>query len=79
MLDEPALTLYRNGEVRAFHSLDADWGASFTLSTVHFLDVLAGREPEEVLTAQEGRRVTALYDLFQRSNAERREIGRAHV
>jgi hypothetical protein len=37
MLDEPALTLYRNGEVRAFHNLDADWGASFTLSTVHFL------------------------------------------
>jgi predicted dehydrogenase len=74
MLDEPALTLYRNGEVRAFHNLDADWGASFTLSTVHFLDVLAGREPEEVLTAQEGRRVTALYDLFQRSNAERRAV-----
>jgi hypothetical protein len=63
MLDEPALTLYRNGEVRAFHNLDADWGASFTLSTVHFLDVLAGREPEEVLTAQEGRRVTALRSL----------------
>ena len=74
MLDEPALTLYRNGEVRAFHNLDADWGASFTLSTVHFLDVLAGREPEEVLTAQEGRRVTALYDLFRRSNAERRAV-----
>jgi hypothetical protein len=60
--------------VRAFHNLDADWGASVTLSTVHFLDVLAGREPEEVLTAQEGRRVTALYDLFQRSNAERRTV-----
>jgi len=27
-----------------------------------------------VLTAQEGRRVTALYDLFQRSNAERRAV-----
>ena len=23
MLDEPALTLYRNGEMRAFHNLDA--------------------------------------------------------
>jgi predicted dehydrogenase len=74
MLDEPALTLYRDGEVRAFHNLDADWGASFSLSTRHFLDVLAGREPEEVLTAQEGRRVIALYDLFQRSSAERRAV-----
>jgi predicted dehydrogenase len=74
MLDEPALTLYRDGEVRAFHNLDTDWGASFTRSTRHFLDVLAGREPEEALTAQEGRRVIALYDLFQRSNAERRAL-----
>jgi predicted dehydrogenase len=74
MLDEPALTLYRDGEVRAFHNLDADWGGSFTSSTRHFLDVLAGREPEGALTAREGRRVIALYDLFQRSNAERRAL-----
>ena len=75
MLDEPALTLYRDGEVRAFHNLDADWANSFPRSTRHFLDVLAGREPQEVLTAREGRRVIALYDLFQRSNAERRAVG----
>jgi predicted dehydrogenase len=74
MLDEPALTLYRDGEVRAFHNLDADWGGSFALSTHHFLGVLAGREPEEALTAREGRKVIALYDLFQRSNAERRAV-----
>src|SRR6516162_6773955 len=64
MLVEPALTLYRDGEVRAFHNLETDWGASFALSTRHFLDVLAGREPEEAITAQEGRRVIALYDLL---------------
>ena len=74
MLDEPALTLYRDGEVRAFHNLNADWGASFARSTCHFLDVLHGREPEEALTAPDGRRVIALYDLFQRSNAERRAL-----
>jgi predicted dehydrogenase len=68
MLEEPALTLYRGGEVRAFHNLDSDWGASFGRSTRHFLDVLAGRERQEQLTAREGRRVIALYDLFQRSN-----------
>jgi predicted dehydrogenase len=72
MLDEPVLTLYRDGEVRAFHNLDADWGASFARSTRHFLDVLAGREAEESLTARDGRRVIALYDMFQRSNASGR-------
>jgi predicted dehydrogenase len=74
MLDEPVLALYRGGEVRAFHNLDADWGASFARSTRQFLDVVAGREPREVLTAREGRRVIALYDLFQRSHAERRAV-----
>jgi predicted dehydrogenase len=74
MLDEPVLTLYRDGEVRAFHNLDADWGGSFARSTRHFLDVLAGREAQEVLTARQGRRVVALYQLFRRSNAERRAI-----
>jgi predicted dehydrogenase len=74
MLDEPVLTLYRDGEVRAFHNLDADWAASFPRSTRHFLDVLAGREPQELLTAREGRRVIALYDLFQRSSAEGRAV-----
>jgi predicted dehydrogenase len=74
MLDEPVLTLYRDGEVRAFHNLDSDWAASFPRSTRHFLDVLAGREPQEMLSAREGRLVIALYDLFQRSNAEGRAI-----
>jgi predicted dehydrogenase len=74
MLDEPALTLYRGGELRAFHNLDTDWANSFPRSTKHFLDVLAGREPQAILTAREGRRVIALYDLFQRSNAERRAV-----
>jgi predicted dehydrogenase len=74
MLDEPVLTLYRDGEVRAFHDLDSDWANSFPRSTRHFLDVLAGREAQEVLTAREGRRVIALYDLFARSNAEGRAI-----
>jgi predicted dehydrogenase len=74
MIDEPVLTLYRDGEVRSFHNLDSDWANSFARSTRHFLDVLAGREPQEILTAREGRRVIALYDLFQRSNAEGRRL-----
>ena len=34
MLDEPARTLYQDGEVRAIHNLDADWEAS-QLHVVH--------------------------------------------
>ena len=74
MLDEPVLTLYRDGELRSFHNLDSDWAASFPRSTRHFLDVLAGREPQPSLTGEEGRRVIALYDLFVRSNAEGRAL-----
>jgi len=74
MIDEPVLTLYRGGEVRGFHNLDSDWANSFPRSTCHFLDVLAGRASQEILTAREGRRVIALYDLFQRSNAEGRAV-----
>jgi hypothetical protein len=40
MLDEPVLTLYRDGEVSALHNLETDWGASFRLCTEHFVSVL---------------------------------------
>jgi hypothetical protein len=36
--------------------------------------VLAGSAPQEMLAAREGRRVIALHDLFQRSNAEGRAV-----
>jgi predicted dehydrogenase len=74
LLDEPVLTLYRDGEVRAFHDLVQDWGESFRLSTLHFLEVLLGRAEQEVLTAEEGRRVVELFHLLDRSSHERREI-----
>ncbi len=74
MIDEPVLTLYRGGEVRAFHNLDSDWAGSFPRSTRQFLDVLAGRASQQLLTGEEGRRVIELYDLFVRSNAEARAI-----
>jgi predicted dehydrogenase len=74
MLDEPVLTLYRDGEVRAFHNLDSDWANSFPRSTRQFLDVLAGREAQQMLTGEDGRRVIALHDLFARSNAEGRAV-----
>lgn len=69
MLDEPVLTLYRDGEVRSFHNIESDWGDSFRRSTLHYLDYLAGRAPDIRLSGAEGRRVLALHDMFMRSNA----------
>jgi predicted dehydrogenase len=74
LLDEPVLTLYRDGEVRAWHNLDADWGGSFRRSTRHYIDFLLGRAPEIVLTAAEGRRVLQLHEMFVRANREQRAV-----
>ncbi len=74
MLDEPALTLYRDGEVRAWHNIEYDWGESFRLSTLHFIDVLKGREPQQILTGEEGRRVIELFHMFDRSSREGRLV-----
>ena len=76
LLDEPVLTVYADGEVRAFHNLETDWGASFRLSTEHFVRFLAGEEERPVLTAAEGRRVLELAHLMRRSSREGRPLGR---
>lgn len=73
-LDEPVLTLYADGEVRAFHDLPSDWGLSFGRSTEHFVRFLGGEEPRAVLTAEEGRRVLAFAHLLLRSAREGRPL-----
>jgi predicted dehydrogenase len=74
LLDEPALTLYADGELRAFHDLETDWAASFRLSTQHFVRFLRGEEPRVVLTAAEGRRVLELAHLLAQSSREERPV-----
>jgi len=74
LLDEPALTLYADGEVRAFHNLETDWGVSFRLSTEHFIRFLRGQEPRAVLTGMEGRRVLAFAHALMQSSREERPL-----
>jgi len=76
LLDEPAVTLYRDGEVRAFHNLEDDWGESFRRSTLHHIDVLMGRAPELILTPEEGRRVVELFHLLDSSARSGRPFAR---
>jgi len=59
MLDQPVLTLYRDGEVRAFHNIDSDWGASFAAATGALIDSLKTGSGAP-LTGGEGREVLAL-------------------
>lgn len=79
MLDEPALELYRDGETRAWHDIEDDWGESFRLSTLHFVDVLKGRAPQQVLTGEEGRRVIELFQLFEQSSRTGRRVSHGDV
>jgi predicted dehydrogenase len=74
LLDEPVLTVYHDGEVRAFHNLETDWGASFRLSTAHFVRVLRGEEDRVVLTGAEGRRVLEFAHLLMQSSREERPL-----
>lgn len=79
MLDEPVLTVYRDGEVRAFHNIEYDWGESFARSTRHFVDVLLGRAEQELFTGAQGRAVVRMYGMLSRAAAEGRRIGLAEI
>jgi len=68
LLDEPVLTVYRDGEVCAFHNIEGDWGASFRRSTEHFVRFLTGQEEHIVLTPEEGRRVLEFSHLVLESS-----------
>lgn len=59
MLDEPVLTLYRDGRLEAFTDLDDDWGSSFAACTRAFVDAIA-QGGQACLSAEEGREALAL-------------------
>jgi predicted dehydrogenase len=41
-IQQPSLEVYADGEMRAFHALDDDWGSSFRDSGRHWIDWLRG-------------------------------------
>jgi predicted dehydrogenase len=73
MLDEPVLTLYRDGEVRAFHGLESDWGASFVAATHHHIKALLHDQPPD-MSAADGRGVLELALAVARSAANRAPV-----
>jgi predicted dehydrogenase len=73
LLDEPSLVLYRDGETRAFHDIEADWAESFRLGGIDFVDaLLEGRAPRQ--TVAEARKTLAFALASLKSAAEGREV-----
>jgi predicted dehydrogenase len=73
LLEEPSVVLYREGETRAYHDLATDWGESFRLGGIDFVDaLLEGRAPPQ--DAEEARRTLVFALAAQRSAAEGREV-----
>jgi predicted dehydrogenase len=78
LLDEPSLVLYRDGETRAFHDIEADWAESFRLGGIDFVDaLLEGRPPRQ--TVAEARKTLAFALAAVQSAAEGREVSLAEV
>jgi predicted dehydrogenase len=73
LLDEPSVVLYRDGETRAFHDIEADWAESFRLGGIDFVDaVREGRTPAQCV--DEARQTLALTLAAARSADEGREV-----
>jgi predicted dehydrogenase len=78
LLQEPAVVLYRDGELRSFHRVETDWAASFRDSTFDFVDAILEGRPAQ-LTVPEARATLAFALAAQRSAAERREVAIAEM
>ncbi|HEX5094840.1 MAG TPA: Gfo/Idh/MocA family oxidoreductase [Acidimicrobiia bacterium] len=59
-IQQPSLEVYHDGELRASHALDDDWGSSFDRQTRDFYRYLVHGGEEPLWTAQQAREVLAL-------------------
>ena len=73
LLDEPSVVLYRDGETRAFHHIEADWAESFRRGGIDFVNaLLCGRQP--VQDIDDARQTLAFAIAASKSAQESREV-----
>jgi predicted dehydrogenase len=73
LLEEPALTLYRDGVTRSFHHLETDWSSSFRDCTFDFIEAVKdGRDCP--LDVGEARKTLAFAIAAQISGRQGREV-----
>jgi predicted dehydrogenase len=78
LLDEPSVVLYRDGETRAFHDIEADWSESFRLAGLEWVDALReGRTPAQDVA--DARRTLAFALAAALSADEGREVAVAEL
>lgn len=73
LLEEPALNLYTDNEVRSFHHVPADWAESFRLGGRDFIDsILKGKKPPQ--QPADARKTLAFALAAAKSCTEKREV-----
>lgn len=68
-LQQPALEVYRNGELRTYHALDDDWGSSFDTQSREFYRFLVHGGDEALWNGEQARDVLA-FNLAAYDSAE---------
>ena len=68
-IQQPSFEVYRDGELRGYHALEDDWGASFETQTREFYRFLVGGEREPHWNGEEARAVMRFIEAAYESSA----------
>jgi len=67
-IQQPSVEVYRDGEVRAFHALDDDWGASFETQTREYHRFVVDGGREVLWNGEDAREVLAFVEAAYESS-----------
>jgi len=73
-IQQAAVEVYRDGELRAYHALDDDWASSFDTQTREFYRFLVHGGPEAAWNGDEARDVLAFVQAAYDSSEQNRPV-----